>query len=308
MPPPSAVDSNNRPGPTVSKNGPSLPSDASEHPEQQQEQDQNQEQQRSDRQVAIGKSPGEVTFFKLLHAEFKKATHFFDRAEQEFIIREERVREGMQIMKRPNSIMVSEKWSLLARSLYRLYKDLLLFETFAIMTYCSFSKILKKHDKVTGYNTRNAFMSNVVNKANFTSYPRVLAMIRRCEQMYEEVSEKLMSEGKDGLYEDERLFINMIHRLNEQVMDTAEGEGAERTSAASRRSHAMDPTSSIVATLHASRGSSVEANVASSLRLLVEENDKKAKAAQMSDTDDSTYPDRKRSIEESLSGIKRTRR
>ena len=115
----------------------------------------------------LGKSPGEIAFFKLLHAEFKKVTHFFDKAQQEFTIREERVREGMEIMKKPNSIMVSEKWSMLAKSIYRLYKDLLLLETFAIMTYCSFSKILKKHDKVTGHQTRAAFMSNVVNKVRW---------------------------------------------------------------------------------------------------------------------------------------------
>ena len=136
----------------------------------------------------IEKAPGEVAFFKLLHSELKKATHFFDNAEREFVIREERAREGMEIMKRPNSIMVSDKWSLMAKSLYRLYKDLLLLETYAIMTYCAFSKILKKHDKVTGYDTRNAFMANVVKKANFTSYPVILEMITRCELMYEEVS------------------------------------------------------------------------------------------------------------------------
>jgi hypothetical protein len=96
------------------------------------------------RKEELGRNPGEKAFFKLLHAELKKATHFFDKAQQEFVIREERVREGMLIMQQPNSIMVSEKWSMLAKSIYRLYKDLLLLETFAIMTYCSFSKILKK--------------------------------------------------------------------------------------------------------------------------------------------------------------------
>jgi hypothetical protein len=114
--------------------------------------------------VDLGKSPGEIAFFKLLHAEFKKVTHFFEKAEQEFVIREERVRGGVEIIKGPNSIMVNEKWSTQAKSIYRLYKDLSLLETFAIMTYCSFSKILKKHDKVTGHQTRTAFMSNIVNK------------------------------------------------------------------------------------------------------------------------------------------------
>ena len=171
-------------------------------------------QPRSSQQVSIsmGKSPGEVAFFKLIHSEFKKASHFFDRATEEFAIREERVRQGMEIMRKPNSIMVNEKWALMAKSIYRLYKDLLLLETFAIMTYCSFSKILKKHDKVTGYETKNAFMANIVNKANFTHYPKVLSMITRCEKFYEEVSANLLKEGKEGLYEDERTY-TLIHLL-----------------------------------------------------------------------------------------------
>lgn len=172
----------------------------------------------------IGKSPGEIAFFKLLHAEFNKVTHFFDRNIEEFTIREERVREGMTIMKQPNSIMVNEKWSLMAKSIFALYKDLLLLETFAIMSYCSFSKILKKHDKVTRYTTREAFMKNIVNKANFTHYPKLLEMISRCERMYEEVSTNLLREGKESLLEDERLFINMIGRLNEQVLTSEDSD------------------------------------------------------------------------------------
>jgi hypothetical protein len=211
----------------------------------------------------IGKSPGEIAFFKLLHSEFKKATHFFERASEEFIIREERVSEGMGIMKQPNSIMVNEKWSLMAKSIFRLYKDLLLLETFAIMAYCSFSKILKKHDKVTGYDTRNAFMLNIVNKANFTNYPKVLEMINRCERLYGEVSENLLREGKEGLYEDERLFINMIHRLNEQVLGSEYSEHHTERKEAPRR---------IVAKMPASEK---ESQATSTLRTLVEENDKK---------------------------------
>lgn len=174
----------------------------------------------------MSRNPGEVAFFKLLNSELKKAIHFFDKAQLEIGIREARVREGIDIMRKANSLMVNEKWSLMAKSLYRLYKDLLLLETYAIMTYCSFSKILKKHDKVTKHNTRIAFMKNVVNKANFTHYPKLLEMITRCESLYEEVSQSLIVEGKSGLYEDERLFINMIHQLNEQALGTAQTEGA----------------------------------------------------------------------------------
>jgi hypothetical protein len=183
----------------------------------------------------MARNPGEVAFFRLLNSELRKAIHFFDKAQLEFEIREARVCEGIDIMRKANSLMVSEKWSLMAKSLYRLYKDLLLLETYAIMTYCSFSKILKKHDKVTSHNTRIAFMKNVVNKANFTHYPKLLTMISRCETLYDEVSQSLIQEGKLGLYEDERLFINMIHRLNEQVLDTAQEEGADVDARKERR-------------------------------------------------------------------------
>ena len=234
-----------------------------------------QNQGAEDTRENLNRSPGEVAFFKLLHAEFKKAIFFFEKAQQEFVIREERVREGSKIMEQPNSIMVNEKWSLLAKSIFRLYKDLLLFETFAIMTYCSFSKILKKHDKVTGHNTRAAFMANIVNKANFTSYPKVLEMIRRCEALYDDVSKRLVQEGKEGLYEDERLFINMISRLNEQALDTAEGEGAPSRNIVGRRGGHP----AIVA--YPKHNNVREA--VSSLRSLVEENDAQAKASHISD-------------------------
>lgn len=220
--------------------------------------------QQSNRKEALGRNPGEIAFFKLLHSEFKKASRFFEKAQQEYAIREERVREGMEIMKRPNSILVHDKWSLLAKSIYRLYRDLLLLETFAIMTYCAFSKILKKHDKVTGYETRGAFMANVVSQANFTVYPKVLEMISRCVCLYEEVSDRLLEEGKEGLYEDERLFINMISRLNDQALGTAD---------APDRAEGRRPSQ--ITALSSTLPSQVkpESDAVSRLRSLVEEND-----------------------------------
>lgn len=219
----------------------------------------------------MSRNPGEVAFFKLLNSELKKAIHFFDKALLEFEIREARVREGTEIMRKANSLMVNEKWTLMAKSLYRLYKDLLLLETYAIMTYCSFSKILKKHDKVTGHSTRIAFMKNVVNKANFTHYPKLLQMITRIESMYEEVSQSLIDEGKSGLYEDERLFINMIHRLNEQVLDTKEEEGAPDVGER-KESRRLSKESATASLGDLSPTSPHPSDAVSTLRSLVEEN------------------------------------
>jgi SPX domain len=243
--------------------------------------------QQNNRKDELGKNPGEIAFFKLLHAEFKKASFFFDKAQQEFGIREERVREGIEIMKRSVSIMANDRWPLLAKSIYRLYKDLLLLETFAIMTYCSFSKILKKHDKVTGHDTRNAFMTNVVSQANFTTYPKLLEMISRCESLYADVSERLLQEGKQGLYEDERLFINMISRLNEQTLETA--DAPERSDDNNRRfSH--------VAMVNATSQSRYESTALSQIRSMVEENDARNAAMEVSEgqTEEDSLRDTKR--------------
>jgi hypothetical protein len=229
------------------------------------------EESTSHQKEELGRNPGERAFFQLLHAEFKKASHFFEKAQQEFIIREERVREGLEIMKRPNSIMVNEKWSMVAKSIYRLYKDLLLLETFAIMTYCSFSKILKKHDKVTGHQTRSAFMANVVSRANFTNYPELLGMISRCERMYEEVSERLLQEGKQGLYEDERLFINMISRLNEQASDNPDAPDRKARRSVVRNGTAGTSPASFSSADTPPSGRQPESHAVTTLRSLVAE-------------------------------------
>ena len=42
-----------------------------------------------------------------------------------------------------------ENWTRFLVATLKFYKDVLLLENFAIMSYCAFSKILKKHDKVS---------------------------------------------------------------------------------------------------------------------------------------------------------------
>jgi SPX domain len=175
----------------------------------------------SDMVKTMAKLPGEVAFFKLLLAECNKICHFFGRMQEEFILREQRVQEDMAVIEEnaanmpimsTQEVVTEQTRSLVLRSLYHLYKDLMQFETYAIMMYCSFSKILKKHDRVTGYNTRIPFMTKVVNKANFASYPVVLEMIQRCEKSYKK--HILRNAGNEEPLEDVHLFIGMIRRMN----------------------------------------------------------------------------------------------
>lgn len=235
----------------------------------------NSRQQKETRGEDMGKSPGEKAFFKFLHLELKKAIKFFTSAKKEFSIREQRVQEGIEIMRSANSLMCSDRWSTMAKSIYRLYKDVLLLELYAIMTYCSFSKILKKHDKTTGYSTRIAFMSNMVNKANFTSYPDLLAMISRCESLFEEVSQKLLIEGNSALCDDERLFLSMIHRFYGQITEKAKEEGDPNTHSREEVLNKRQAMTDNIAIQNKHSTFQDSSKNASSLRSLVEENEKR---------------------------------
>jgi len=171
----------------------------------------------------LRQSPEEVDFFKALHGELKKAEFFFGEATREHQIRLQRITRGVSVVKGQSRSMLDDTWGSMSRAMYSLYKDLLLLETFAIMTYVGFSKILKKHDKVTGFRTCSQYMSNVVGNANFTHYPEVMLMISSSQRLYEEISQALQHEGKQPLSEDEQLFINMIQKVNMEAKSDDDG-------------------------------------------------------------------------------------
>lgn len=168
----------------------------------------------------LGKQPTEVMFFKFLHAELRKSIHFFDRTCEEYRIRANRLKEGTIILKRSGYALVDDKWLVMARAAFKVYRDLVLLETYAIMTYCGFSKILKKHDKMTGRTTRAAFMNSMVCKANFSDTAQLQDLIQMSLLKYKEASIELEKSGRTDLQEDERLFINLISQINEDVLVT----------------------------------------------------------------------------------------
>jgi SPX domain protein involved in polyphosphate accumulation len=100
--------------------------------------------------AAIARSSLEVEFFKLIRYELKKSSNFFMLAEQEYKIRWDRICESYHMVREGGSIHDKNTWSRLLTACVKFYKDVLLLENFAIMNYCGFSKILKKHDKMTG--------------------------------------------------------------------------------------------------------------------------------------------------------------
>ena len=86
----------------------------------------------------------------MLRKELKKSTEFFRKAEIEYQIRWDRIWDSYLILKENTLQYDSNAWARLLNACVKFYKDVLLLENFAIMSYCGFSKILKKHDKLTG--------------------------------------------------------------------------------------------------------------------------------------------------------------
>jgi hypothetical protein len=182
----------------------------------------------------IRKNPYEVKFFKQLHAEVEKVSSFFAKAERELKIRCDRVKVGSKIFGQSDPKTMQDKSVVVGRSLYKLHKSLWWLETFAIVNYCAFSKILKKHDKRTAFETKMAFMDNVVNKSNFATYPDLLAMIRECEAMYDQVSQRITCQEGQEMKGDKKLSIDRVHKITIREHCTKD-DGALRKTTCSPR-------------------------------------------------------------------------
>lgn len=166
---------------------------------------------------SISKSASEVEFFKVLKYELQKTSDFFENSEAIYKVRHARVVESYQHFLENNkkdSRFDTSTWTRLLSACVKFYKDVLLLENFAIMNYCGFSKILKKHDKLTGFSTRDAYMRNVMSKQNFTHYPYVLNVLREMEKLFEDIQSM---QNSLPMQAEEKLFIDAIRDLNYQA-------------------------------------------------------------------------------------------
>lgn len=167
----------------------------------------------------LTKSASEVEFFRVLKYELKKTSDFFAMSEQLYKIRHKRVLESHQLLK-DNESQSGEgrfdrnSWTRLLSSCVKFYKDVLLLENYAIMNYCGFSKILKKHDKLTGYTTREAYLKNVLNAQNFTHFPFVMELLRQVEKLFDDIQSM---QNAIPIHREEKLFIEAIRGLNHEA-------------------------------------------------------------------------------------------
>lgn len=160
------------------------------------------------------KTQVEVEFFKILREELKKTSDFFVTGEEMFLIRHQRVLSAFLMLKANPLGHDKNTWSRLLTACVKFYRDVLMMENFAIMNYCACSKILKKHDKSTGFDTREAFMRNIMSQQNFTHYTKIAELLRESERLFTEIQQM---DNCMPLQDEERLFIEAIRELNRQA-------------------------------------------------------------------------------------------
>jgi SPX domain protein involved in polyphosphate accumulation len=138
----------------------------------------------------LGRSKTERAFFLMLLRELAKVNNHYVQQYKEIEARNRQYQDsGGQESADPKA-----KISVVVQ----FYEDLLQLENFAILNYIAFSKILKKHDKRTGFDTRRQYMRNVVNQRPFHQYTDLKGVLAATERMYTHL-EKECGTGSPGL-------------------------------------------------------------------------------------------------------------
>lgn len=129
-------------------------------------------EKRKDKQ--INNSECEKAFFKFLLKELKKVAKVYRIMEaavlQDFLL----------FVPELESLKSSQDKTPSPKQIARCMKEcaehhlkFVLLENYAVMNYCGFTKILKKHDKVTGYKTREKYMIKMVNEQPFSCHKKI---------------------------------------------------------------------------------------------------------------------------------------
>ncbi|OQR96866.1 hypothetical protein THRCLA_07144 [Thraustotheca clavata] len=133
---------------------------------------------------SIRESANEMNFFRTLRADMANITEFFVKTQVRYGKLLKHLETHFKTLEAgeadPNHLNKTK----IMGACVALFKEMLLLENFALINYSGISKILKKHDKWTGYNTRTKFVEQVLNKQPFATYSQLLTMIHRVETIF----------------------------------------------------------------------------------------------------------------------------
>eukprot|EP00924_Labyrinthula_sp_SR-Ha-C_P001073 maker-scaffold_7-snap-gene-12.43-mRNA-1 protein AED:0.26 eAED:0.26 QI:113/1/1/1/1/1/2/153/219 len=144
-------------------------------------------------------SEGEKQFFSSLLAELKKVAAVYSRLESSALVDFLPLAADLadfRTNKKQVSDLKTETEKLLERCT-SLHLRLVLIENYAVLNYCGFQKVLKKHDRYTGFNTKHKYMTKMVNSQNFAQQTKVRKGIKYLTDEFEQLHQ-FIPDNKDN--------------------------------------------------------------------------------------------------------------
>lgn len=163
----------------------------------------------------IKESPSEKMFFEFLLSELNKVSKTYVALEtislHSFLNFLEKIRE-IKVANQLTKSFISSKLKECAEHHLRF----VLLENYAVMNYCGFTKILKKHDKLTGFATREKYMIKMVNDQAFASHSKVQLATKLILKEFHNLQSIRLVEQKHKTINIEQMHPIGIRNLNSQ--------------------------------------------------------------------------------------------
>lgn len=188
---------------------------------------------------SIEESMDEKNFFRTLRLQVIKINEFYLKMEMTY--------KKSVLCLLEEKVGVKDKLVLMAE-VVELYKQILLLENYAVMNYCGVSKILKKHDKWTGFDTRGKFLTQIVAKQPFASYHPLRILISKLEVYFHNLTGKSIEDTEDSTLAASTVQQEDEHTSTKQTTENKKRKRSELTKIQSLRddSFQLKKTESIV--------------------------------------------------------------
>ncbi|RWR73357.1 SPX domain-containing protein 1-like protein [Cinnamomum micranthum f. kanehirae] len=152
----------------------------------------------------------EMDFIRLLEAELEKFNSFFVDKEEEYIIRQKELQDGVVKAKDSN-----EKLIRIRKEIVDFHGEMVLLENYSALNYTGLVKILKKYDKRTGALIRLPFIQRVLQQPFFTT-DLIYKLVKECEVML------------DSLFPASEPSVSGVGDKSHEPMPPAENDGLLR--------------------------------------------------------------------------------
>jgi len=141
---------------------------------------------KGDQKTQLKASEDERRFFLLLRKELKKVATCFKDLEYRALRKLVNLKATYSREVNTKSITLQNYHQLL-QMCTRMHMELLMLENYAVLNYAGFTKILKKHDKMTGFRTKDQFLLKLVDCQPFVVHPWLRSAIKSVEDQFRSI-------------------------------------------------------------------------------------------------------------------------